>query len=37
MLTLKRKRNTLSSENGGNEERIDRGVDNYVDAGGAGS
>lgn len=36
-LTLTRKKNTLSSENGRNEERIDSEVDNCVDAGGAGS
>lgn len=28
-LTLNRKRNTLSSENGGNEERIDSKVDSW--------
>lgn len=36
-LTLNRKKNALSSENGGNEERIDTEVDNCEDAGGAGS
>lgn len=36
-LTLKRKWNALPEENGGNEEGTDREVDNYADAGGAGS
>lgn len=35
-LALNRKRNTLSSENGENEERIDADVDKFVDMGGAG-